>query len=133
MYKKYINPNASSRILLKVSRTLMIAMAVIGTVIALLQPKLLWVFLIYGALASAALFPTIFSLYWDRLEKNAAFLAVALSLVIGLPLSIYANVVENVNLIVLAAVLSATIGLVVCLVGGFMNTKRYKFEVYEKE
>ena len=107
VYKRYIDPNAKDEKLLNVSRCVMVIMAVIGTSIALLQPKLLWVFLIYGALASAAFFPTI--------------LAVALSLVIGLPLSVYANVVGNVNLIVLAAVLSVAVGLVVCLIAGFTN------------
>jgi len=121
VYKRYIDPNAKDEKLLNVSRCVMVIMAVIGTSIALLQPKLLWVFLIYGALASAAFFPTIFSLFWSKLSKNGAFLAVALSLVIGLPLSVYANVVGNVNLIVLAAVLSVAVGLVVCLIAGFTN------------
>ncbi len=62
IYKKYFNPKAEDKKLLTVSRKFMLIMAVIGTGIALMQPKLLWVFLIYGALASAGLFPTILSL-----------------------------------------------------------------------
>jgi len=127
IYKKYINANARSQKLLQVSRAFMLGIAVFGTGIALLQPKLLWVFLIYGALSSAGLFPTIFSLFWNKLDAKGAFWAVTLSLVLGLPLSIYANVVENTHLIVLAAVLSVLIGLVVCLIAGIRNKERYKF------
>ncbi len=73
IYKKYINSHAQDKKLVKVSRLTMLLMAIIGTSIALLQPKLLWVFLIYGALASAALFPTVLSLFWSRLTKTARF------------------------------------------------------------
>jgi len=129
IYKKYINPEADDKKTLSVSRKLMLFMALIGTGIALLQPKLLWVFLIYGAMASAGFFPTYLSLYWSRLTKEGAFWAVTLSLIIGLPISVYANIKENVNLIVLSAVLSVLIGLVVCLIAGFTNKKtRYNFE-----
>jgi Na+(H+)/acetate symporter ActP len=99
----------------------MVLMAVLGTAVALLTPKLLWVFLIYGALASAGMFPTIFALFWRRLPARGAFWAVALSLGIGTPLSIYANVREDPHLIVLAAGASVTVGLVVCLVSGLLN------------
>ena len=121
IYKKYINRGAQDKKILNASRLIMIIMAVIGTGIALLQPQLLWVFLIYGALASSALFPTILSVFWKRLTKNGAFWSIVLSLLIGLPLSIYANVTENVDLIVLSASLSVAIGLVVCLIDGFRN------------
>lgn len=129
IYKKYLNPGANDKQLLSVSRKVMLTMALLGTGIALLQPKLLWVFLIYGALASAGFFPTVFSLYWKRLNKRGVFWAVTLSLIIGLPLSIYANVTGNVNLIVLASILSVGVGLVVCLIAGFSNKKTvYNFE-----
>lgn len=123
IYKKYLNPGANDKQMLSMSRKIMLAMALLGTGIALLQPKLLWIFLIYGALASAGFFPTVFSLYWKRLNKQGVFWAVSLSLAIGLPLSIYANITENVNLIVLASILSVFVGLVTCLVAGYLNKK----------
>lgn len=129
IYKKYLNPNADDKKLLSVSRIVMFAMAFLGTGIALLQPRLLWVFLIYGALASAGFFPTVLSLCWSRLTKQGAFWAVTLSLLVGLPLSIYANITEKVNLIVLSAILSVAIGFVVCLIAGLSNKKNtYNFE-----
>ena len=121
IYKKYMNPKVDDKKLLSVSRVVMLIMAFLGAGIALLQPQLLWVFLIYGALASAGFFPTVLSLYWKRLNKRGAFWAVTLSLLIGLPISIYANVTGNVNLLVLSAVLSVGIGLVICLIAGFTN------------
>ena len=132
IYKKYINPMADDKRLLKAARIAMLIMAVVGTSIALLQPKLLWVFLIYAALSASVLFPVILSVFWKRLNRRGAFWAVATSLVIGLPMSIYANVVENTDLIVLSTVLSVGIGLVVCLVAGFLNRKdHYTFELKE--
>jgi len=129
IYKKYFNKDASDKKLLSISRKFMLSMAIIGTVIALLRPQLLWVFLIYGAMASAAFFPTILSLFWSRLDSRGAFWAVVFSLVIGLPISIYANVTGNVNLIVLSAVLSIGIGLIICLVSGLMNRRSaYNFK-----
>lgn len=129
IYKKYLNPQANDKQLLNTSRKIMLLMAVIGTGVALLQPKLLWVFLIYGALASAGLFPTVFSLFWKRLTAKGAFWGLTSSLILGIPLSIYANVVENTHLIVLAAILSVVIGFVVCLLVGLSNKKTaYSFE-----
>ncbi len=67
------------------------------------------------------MFPTILALFWRRLPARGAFWAVALSLGLGTPLSIYANIREDPHLIVLAAGASAAIGLVVCLATGFLN------------
>jgi Na+/proline symporter len=121
IYKRYLNPQGNDNQMLYVARVTMTLLTVIGAAIALLEPKLLWVFLIYGALASAGLFPTVFALFWGRLNAHGAFWAVVLSLVIGTPLSIYANVTENPHLIVAAAVASVGIGLLVCLFFGVAN------------
>jgi Na+/proline symporter len=124
IYKKYTNKNASETQIVKAARIYMVSMTILGTSIALCQPKLLWLFLIYGALSSAGLFPTIFALYWNRLTARGASLAVMLSLLIGTPLSIYANITENAILIVIAAVLSVSIGFIVCLISGFSNKRK---------
>lgn len=124
LYKRYLNPTANDRQLIRFSRRFMILMTITGVSIALLKPKLLWVFFIYGAMVSAGVFPTIFSVCWSRLPSNGAFYAIVLSLVLGLPLSIYANIKEDPYLIVLAAVCSVAIGLIVCLITGFSNRKR---------
>ncbi len=121
IYKRYFNPNAEDHQILRLSRWFMLLTAVAGTGVALLQPKLLWVFLSYGALASAGLFPTVLALCWKRLSANGAFWAVSLSILLGTPLSIYANVKEDPYLIVVASVLGLAVGLLVCLVSGLKN------------
>lgn len=129
IYKNYFNNKASDKSLLKFSRLTMLIMSLIGTGIALLKPKLLWIFLIYGALASAAFFPTILSVFWDRLTKKGAFWSIIISIGIGLPLSIYANIKEDTDLIVLSAVVSFFIGLIICLFDGLSNkADRFDFQ-----
>lgn len=121
VYKRYLNASGSDGQMLYVARLTMVLMTVIGASIALLEPKLLWVFLIYGALASAGLFPTVLALFWGKLTSAGAFWAVVLSLVVGTPLSIYANVTENPHLVVAAAIASVAIGLFVCVYFGLRN------------
>ena len=133
IYKRYINPNAKYEVLLKVGRISMLMLAISGVCIALFQPKLIWVFLIYGALASAAFFPAFLSIYWKRLSAQGAMWAIILSLVLGTPLSIYANIQEDTNLIVLSAIASIGIGLIVCLIFGLANKTSYDFEQIKNE
>nr|VFJ87834.1 MAG: Na+/proline symporter [Candidatus Kentron sp. LFY] len=88
-----------------VARLGMTAFAIIGVGIALLQPKLLWVFLVYGALASSIFIPIILALFWNGLSAKGAFMGIAGGIAIGTPLSIYANVTENTDLIVASAII----------------------------
>lgn len=126
IYKRYKNKTASDQQIIRASQIGMILFVVFGTIVAMIPGmKLLWVFLIYGALASAALVPTILSLYWKRLTARGAFWGSFLSFAIGLPLSIYANFTENAHLIVLAAVASVVIGLAICLFDGLRNKDNY--------
>ena len=127
VYRRYIKPNAGERETLTVARATMVLFGLVGTGIGLLRPQLLWVFLIYGALASAALFPTIFSLFSSRLTARGVSWALGLSLALGTPLSLYANVSQKTNLIVLAAVLSVAIGLVVCVVDIMLSREKFVF------
>ncbi len=121
IFSKYINTKSSDHSIVTAARVCMLSMTMLGTIIALLQPKLLWCFLAFGALASAGLFPTVFALYWKRLPAWGAFWSVILALCIGTPLSIYANIIDNQFLIVAASILSVSIGLVVCVISGLIN------------
>lgn len=133
IYKRYINPDAAIETLLKVGRFSMLLLGAIGVAVALLQPKLIWVFLIYGALASAAFFPAFLSIYWKRLTAKAAMWAILLSILLGTPLSIYANIKDDATLIVISAVASISIGLVVCLLFGLNNKNSYDFDNLKNE
>ena len=110
-----ISHDSSPRKQIAQARWMMLFMGILGTGIALLQPQLLWIFLIYGALVSAGFFPTLFSVFSRNYSEKAAFWSVVLGLVIGLPLSVYSNVSGHENLVVWAAILSVAIGLVISL------------------
>ncbi len=125
LYQRYINPHPTHLQIVRVSRAVMFWTAVLGTGIALLRPELLWVFLIYGALASASLFPTILSLCWNRVTARGAAWGVGLSLLIGLPLSIYANITEQQTLIVVAAVVSVLMGGIITTLSALMNRNTF--------
>jgi Na+/proline symporter len=114
-YRRYIEPDSNDLKLLRVCRFSMAAVAVLGTGIALLEPKLLWVFLTYGAMAAAAMFPTLFVVFFKRISAGGLTWAIGLSLLIGTPLTVYANIVENPYLIVLGSLVSVLFGLAVCL------------------
>jgi SSS family transporter len=117
IYKKYIREKPSSEQLLKVSRRLMLVFTIIGTALALLQPKLIWLSLIYGSLAGAGFFPLLFSLYARKISAKTLSFAIIISLVSSIPFSIYANINENTDLIVASALLSVFSGLLVLLFG----------------
>ena len=121
IFKRYMKPDATDKELLYFSRMFMLLMALLGTLVALLQPKLLWVFLSYGALSSSTLFPTIFAIFWDKVTAGGALLSIVLSLVVAFPISIYANVNEDPYLIVTAALMGPCVGLIVCTISGLMN------------
>ncbi len=123
--KRYYNSEMDSKQSIKVARFFMLGIATLGTCIALMKPQLLWVFLIYGALASSTLFPTVLAIFWNKLPAKGAFWAIVLSLIIGTPLSIYANVNQDTNLIVISAISSVLVGLIVCLLFGFANSEKF--------
>jgi len=123
IFKRYRNKKPSDKDMLKSARVFMLAGAVIGGAIAMMEPKLLWVFFIYGALVSAGLVPTLASLFWERITANTVFIAIMLSLVVSVPLSIYANVTENTHLIVLSSVSGVIVSALICGVSVLIGQK----------
>ncbi len=98
------------------ARIVMVALGIIGTLFALLQPKLLWIFFIYGALVSVGFFPTLFSIFSKHYTAKAAFWSILLGFVLTIPFSVYANISENENLVVFSAIASVLVGLVSSLI-----------------
>ena len=99
------NGNATS---ITPARIGMCVFAAVGMVVALLRPQLIWVFLIYGALAASVFFPILLALFWTGVRVGAVFWGIVAGIVLGTPLSVYANVTGDTQLIVLAAVLGLT-------------------------
>lgn len=133
VYKRYQSPEASDRAMLRVARTAMLSFAAIGTVIALLQPQLVWVFLIYGALASAMLVPAFFALFSTRVTAGGVVVAILLSVLVSVPMSIYANTTQNVDMVVLAALLPPVFGLISCLASIAMNKSGIDFSALKEK
>ncbi len=131
-FLRYRNPQAAGRDIVRFSRRCMLSIAVLGTVLTFLNPKLIWLFLIYGSLSSSIFFPTVFSLLSKTVSEAAVFWGVILSLLIGLPLSWHANVNENPYLIVAAALLSAGIGLTACLLSVIRHRLRERTSIAGK-
>ncbi len=108
------------------ARTSMIVLGIIGTLIALTQPKLLWVFFIYGALVAVGFFPTLFAIFSKHYTAKAAFWSIILGFVLTIPFSIYANVSENENLVVFSTIASVLVGLVSSLIFTSVQRRRQK-------
>lgn len=123
VYKRYLNKRASHKKMLKIARDFMVVAAVIGGGIAMLEPKLLWVFFIYGALAGAGFVATIMAVFFKWVGARSLDIAIVLSLVTSLPLSIYANIQENTDLIVLSALSSIIVSFIVFAISGLCHKK----------
>ncbi|MGD9681187.1 MAG: sodium:solute symporter [Candidatus Obscuribacterales bacterium] len=123
VYRRYINQSAADSQTLKAARIAMIAVAGAGLFIALLEPRILWTFFISGALAAAGFFPTILSLCWPRVSAHGVLSGVVVSLVLGTPLAVYANLRDDPYLNVAAALLSVILGLLVCVLVSILEGK----------
>lgn len=123
IFKRYRNTNPTDKQLLASARAFMLIGALIGGAIALLQPKLLWMVFIIGALTSSGLVPTLVSLFWERITAKDVFVAMVLSLVLTAPLSVYANITENPHLIVISSMSGIVISGLICMLSAFMNPK----------
>lgn len=119
IFKRYIKPEAQDKQILRFSRLFMVVFAVFGTAVALLKPKLLWLFMIYGAVGAAGVFPVMFAIGSKKLTAGWASLAVATSIGVGLPFSIYANIKEDPYLVVASCITSVSISLFFCLASLF--------------
>ena len=114
VFKRYSRGWPDDRAVLKMARVFMLGGALLGGAIAMMQPQLLWVFFIYGALAATGLVPTLVALFWPRVSERGVLMAIVVSLVISMPLSVYANISGDVALVVLSSVSSVSVGGVVC-------------------
>lgn len=108
------------------ARKAMVGATLIGLLIAILAlyiPKfglkhLWWIF---NTIAACVVVPTILSLYWKRLNERGVFWGVLVSFIIGIPLFIYSNIIDNTIWIVGSSVLIIIISTAFCLL---MPTKK---------
>jgi len=82
------------------ARIAMIVITVLGLLVALAAKfipgfglqHLWWIF---NTIAACVVVPTVLSLYWNRLDARGVFWGVLVAFVIGVPLFIYGNVINN--------------------------------------
>ncbi|MCI5064787.1 hypothetical protein MRY87_03575 [bacterium] len=123
LYRRYRNPSASEQQLLAASRYSMLVIGGISIGIALLEPKILWLFMINGAVTATMFFPIVLSLYWKRMTGAGVALGVSTGLLIGLPCSVYANIQNDSELIVIASIASLGTGLLVSVLASLCSKK----------
>jgi SSS family solute:Na+ symporter len=94
IYRKYINPAASEKRYLRLSRLFTIAIGAASLVIALWVPTVLGaIFLAYGFMASGLIVPTLAALLWKRATAGGAFW----SMIIGGVTAVFLSVRPSLN------------------------------------
>lgn len=102
------------------ARKAMIGIAILGLLVALAVvyiPKfgLFHLWWIFNTIAATVVIPTVLSLYWGKLDARGVFWGVLVAFVIGLPLFIYGNLIENPVWIVGASLFIIAISTIFCL------------------
>ncbi|HII15154.1 MAG TPA: hypothetical protein HA362_02475 [Nanoarchaeota archaeon] len=102
------------------SQIAMIGITVLGFLVALAAVyipgfglKHLW--WIFNTVAACVVVPTVLSLYWKRLDAKGVFWGVLISFVVGIPLFIYGNIIDNSVWIVGASLFIIAISTASCL------------------
>lgn len=105
---------------IKSARKAMFGIAIVGLLIALAvtyipQFGLFHLWWIFNTIAACVVIPTILSLYWNRLSARGVLWGVITAFVIGLPLFIYGNFINNEYMIVGASLFIILVSTVFCL------------------
>ena len=101
-----------------VARMAMLVTAGVGIGIAFIPDlKIVHLFLFYGTLRASTMIPTVLSLFWERLNSKAVFVAILSSLVFGAPVYAAGVYLKNPHLSVGGSLMVVIIGFVVCYAG----------------
>ncbi len=99
----------------------MLGMALAGLALALsfqfvpgLGLKQLW--WVFNAIAACVVVPTVLSLYWDGMSERGVFWGVLVSFFIGLPLFVWANILDQPSFIVASSIFIILISTILPLV-----------------
>jgi len=102
------------------ARAAMLGIAIVGLLIAYAVhfiPKfgLFHLWWIFNTIAACVVVPTVLSLYWSKLDAKGVFWGVLVAFVVGLPIFVYGNVIDNPVLTVGASLFIIAISTVFCL------------------
>ncbi|KAK6465206.1 urea transport protein [Scheffersomyces coipomensis] len=88
IYKKFINPNAQNKQMIRVSHIGVIVFGIVAAAFSLMLHyvglNMTWMGYFYPLIICPAVLPLLFTITWDRQTKLAAFLAPVISLPVGL-------------------------------------------------
>lgn len=83
------------------ARVAMVAVTIIAILIANIPGlTILYLFLLYGTLRSSVMLPTVFAILGKRMTEKGLFYGILTSMLVGLPIFAYGNLVGNIPLIV---------------------------------
>lgn len=83
------------------ARVSMVVVTVLAVLIANIPGlTILYLFLLYGTLRSSVMLPTVFSILGKRMTEKGLFYGILTSMIVGLPVFAYGNLVGNIPLIV---------------------------------
>jgi Na+/proline symporter len=105
---------------IKSARWAMVGITALGLLISLAvvyvpQLGLFHLWWIFNTIAATVVVPTILSLYWKRLSAKGVFFGTMVSFLIGLPLFIYVNIINNLVGIVLTSIGIVLVSTFFCL------------------
>lgn len=105
---------------IKSARKTMFGIAIIGLLIALAvnyipQFGLFHLWWIFNTIAACVVVPTVLSLYWSKLDARGVLWGISTAFIIGLPLFIYGNFINNEFMIVGATLFIILISTIFCL------------------
>lgn len=70
---------------------------------------------IFNTVAACVVVPTVLSLYWDRLDARGVFWGVLVSFIVGIPLFVYGNIIDNPKWIVGASLFIIAVSTGFCI------------------
>lgn len=106
---------------LRYGRLAMVVITVLGTLLAfalIYIPgfNLQYLWWVLNSVGMCIAIPTVLSLYWDKLDAKGVFWGAMAGFVIGVPLFVYSNAVENIILTVATSVGILAVSLLSCLI-----------------
>lgn len=114
---------------LRIVRVGMLVTAAIGLSIAFIPGlQIVHLFLFYGTWRASTMIPTVFTLYWDRLNSRAVFAAILGSLLFGAPVYAAGTILNNPVLSVAGSLTVVLWGFSTCIIGTLV-TKQQKMSI----
>ncbi|MFH0984201.1 MAG: hypothetical protein V1882_01545 [Candidatus Omnitrophota bacterium] len=93
IYRRYINPSATSKEAVRISRITLLIVTCFAIAISLIPGlQVLHLFLFYGTLRVGTFIPTLLALFWKKTNGTGVFWGVLIAIMIGMPLFAYGSI-----------------------------------------